>query len=201
MRFTQPPKDSDQVRPITLARSVRCDRVYDEYVLKGSFIGGLPNSIHQSLCFFWASSKQANVQQLARLGNFLSHLQNGLRFGEEIRFSDKRWIRCNDKQSQVATALYVNTNETTTAAFISSSETPNNASISAMPESRNLERPVTVNESQNGKHHDSPRQYEVFWSILSTITLQIHVPATNEAAQTASSVIDTSALQPFCKVA
>lgn len=59
------------------AKALRCNPVYDKYVLKGDLIEGLQHSIHQSLHLLQSSSKHATVQDLTRHVASLYNLENG----------------------------------------------------------------------------------------------------------------------------
>lgn len=79
MPFTQPSNKSPTKYDEAPCNVVlRCNQVYDEYVLKSKIIEGLSESIHQSMRSYWGSKDNAAVHDLASHAMSLTKLQRGL---------------------------------------------------------------------------------------------------------------------------
>lgn len=56
-------------------KALRCSHGYGEYVLKGTFVERLLQSIRHSMRAFWKTDKNAQVQKLANQASSLKKLQ------------------------------------------------------------------------------------------------------------------------------
>lgn len=150
LRFTQPPtKSPTEYAEALWNKALRCDRVYDEYVLKGIFIEGLHESIRHSMRSYWGSRKNATVHDLARHATSLTNLQHGSRIPDVPRNMDRpnnRRGNMHDRKNprQTPPVAHVNSDSTTTLATPQSSDTvqpvmavqlPNSQSGSPSPSS------------------------------------------------------------------
>lgn len=108
IRSTQTPNSTPiKYDELLWAKALRCNRVYNGYILKGNLIKELQDYIRQNTRSFWNSSKHATVQNLARHVISLANLQNGLRLGKETRNSDKHGKRCDSRRTQPAATMYL----------------------------------------------------------------------------------------------
>lgn len=115
MKFTQPfnltPIEDAELHR---AKTLRCSRVPDEYVLNINHIEGLQDFIRQSMRSSGSSNKHETLQDLARLAPSLSNLRNGARLEEGLHNSGKPRKRRDSRSSQEAAAMHLYTDETLT---------------------------------------------------------------------------------------
>lgn len=70
-------------------KALQCDRVYFEYVLKDTFIDGLPESTRHSIHSYWGSKMSTTVYGLARHTTSLEKLRRGWHNKDALRHNNK----------------------------------------------------------------------------------------------------------------
>lgn len=70
------------------SKALQCIRVYDEYVLKGSFTGALPESVHHNMRSYLSSKKSTTIHDLAHHMMSLTKVQRGLHNANRMHNND-----------------------------------------------------------------------------------------------------------------
>lgn len=117
---------------LLLAGALRCNRVYDENLLKGSFIDGIQDSFCRGMCLLWDFKKHAKVPDLPCHRTFLASLQNCLILAERSRNSDKLGDHGDNRKSQREAAMILDTDGTSTPLVYGTWNTPNIALVIIM---------------------------------------------------------------------